>query len=221
MKLVLYSGGKDPKNHFLHRALADLIDTKRSKSITYVPNCREDADVFYHRFCRRYKSAGFKKFHFLPLDEDFSEKSLKEALKTDAIYLAGGNTFYLLHYLRKRRMLTKLRDYCRKGGVLAGLSAGAHVITPDIGLAGYPAFAADKNEIKLKNLKSLGLVKYEFFPHYGRSTRLDNALKNYSKRHGTSIIACEDAGGIVQNGSEVRYFGTLFLFEGATKSRLS
>ena len=91
--------------------------------------------------------------------------------RSDIVYLAGGNTYYFLDHLRRSGLLDELALFARRGGVVAGLSAGALILTPHIGLAGYPAFDRDENTVGLgrSGCRGLGLVGFEFFPHYRRS----------------------------------------------------
>lgn len=206
-KLVLYSGGQTNKNYPLHQALVDLVDHKRQISMTYIPYCYSGHKKYYLRAVNRYKKFGIKKFHCMPVDRPISTESLKKTLNSDIIYLAGGNTFYFLMHLQKSKMLKPLYNYVKAGGVLAGLSAGALIMTPDIRLAGYPSFDCDDNEVGLKNLKALGLVEAEFFPHLDNSKRLHDALLKYSKKSHHPLFACEDGGGLVIDGHRKTFFG--------------
>ena len=109
---------------------------------------------------------------------------IRRAFRSDAIYLAGGNTFYFLHHLKRSGVFERLKRYAREGGAIGGLSAGAIIQTPSIGLAGYPPWDRDANSVRLKDLRGLGLVDFEFFPHYERGNpRLDRALSQYSRKN--------------------------------------
>jgi len=221
LKLVLYSGGRDPSNKRLHRALSELAGDKKNKVFTYIPFCSDGSDTFFKRAARRYRSVGIKTFYCLPVDEPIKKSFAKSILKhSDIIYLAGGNTFYFLNHLQKSGLLNELRQFALKGGVLAGLSAGAHIMTPHIGLAGFPAWEADENEVGLKNLKALGLVKFEFYPHYIDSLQNSEALKEYSLRNHTTIYACGDGGGMLIKGEDTIFFGRVFIFDRGQKTKV-
>ena len=211
MKLVFYSGGQSRKNKALHQALSELSGPSRRKTFTYVPFCTDGSEPYFSKAVRRYKPYGFAHFNFFPVDQRLQSEALKRALGSEVIYLAGGNTFYFLNYLRKSGLLGKLSAYVKSGGVLAGLSAGGLIMTPSIALAGYPAWEADKNDIQLKNLKGLGLVSFEFYPHFKRSPRLKAALSQYSRNHKTPILTAEDGGGVVVNGKMTTLLGKINL----------
>jgi len=55
--------------------------------------------------------------------------------------------------------------------VLAGPSVGAIILTPTIGTAGPPLPDPDDNDVKLKNLRALGLVRFEFSPQPRKPTK--------------------------------------------------
>lgn len=218
-RLVLYSGGTEPSNKLLHKELATLTG-KRARSITYVPYSHENGIFFFNRMKKRYKQFGFRKFRYFPVDSDFLNKEMIEALKSDVIYLAGGNTYYFLKHLRESGFLKRLTKYAKSGGVIAGLSAGAIILTPNIKLAGYPPHVGDENEVRLKNLKSLGLVSFEFLPHYSSSTQTNRAMLNYSKKTQHAILACPDGSGVIVNKGSIKLFGTIYIFYKGKKFRL-
>ncbi len=212
MKIIMYSGGQARSNHRLHQALSDLVGRKKKKSLAYIPFCADGAQSFYLRAIRRYQPFGFKEFRFLAADEPFSKDALKRVFDSDAIYLAGGNTFYFLKHLRKSGLLPRLKRYAKQGGVLAGLSAGAIMMTPTIGLAGYPKSDADENEVGLKDLRALGLVEFEFFPHFEDTRGLREMLRRYSLRSRHPILAARDGGGVQVRGEELTLFGKVAMW---------
>ena len=217
MKLVLYSGGQTPANRLIHHALFQLVNPKRNKSMTYIPFCQDGSALFFKRAIKRYQGVGFKRFHCFPVDVLFSRQDLRKALGSDVIYLAGGNTFYFLHHLRKSGLLPHLKHFVERGGVLAGLSAGAIILTPNIRTAGPPLPDPDDNEVKLKNLRALGLVRFEFFPHYTASSKTNNILLQYSRTTKYPILACIDGSGITINEKRMTFIGNVLMFAGGKK----
>lgn len=221
MKLVFYSGGNNDQNAFLHTSLARLVGDKEFKSFTYIPFCADGAAPYYRQAVARYKKFGFTDFMCLHVDKPIDDEKLEKALASDVIYLAGGNTFYLMHHLRRSQLISKLRAFAKNDGVIAGLSAGGIILTPTVGLAGYPLFDRDENEVELKSLKSLGLVKFEFFPHYVPSARIKKAIMAYSRLHNISVLACTDGSGIVVANHATQFIGNVFLFEDGVCTQVS
>lgn len=210
LKAILYSGGQTAANQRLHQELGALVGPQGK--FTYVAFCTPGAKTYFQRAVRRYSAHGIRDFRMIAPDSLPDRKQLLWALKSDVVYLAGGNTFYFLYHLRRSGMLPLLRQYARDGGILAGLSAGALLLTPSIQLAGYPEFDRDENEVGLKNLQALGLVPFEFFPHDRQSPRLTEALVEYSKRCRYPILGCRDGSGVVFDQGKWKAVGDVRIF---------
>ena len=82
----------------------------------------------------------------------------------DIIFVEDGNTFYLLNSMRKCRFERVMKKLLKLGKVYIGVSAGSIVAGRTIKTASWKN--GDKNIIKLKNLKGLNLVPFDFFVHY-------------------------------------------------------
>jgi dipeptidase E len=221
--LVFYSGGQERRNALIHEELIDLAlgprsdrSSRRPLRMTYVPFCSEGSAPFFRRFQRRYGAFGATDFDCLPFDDpelrDDRRAAERRILGSDVVYLAGGNTYYFLKHMRRSGLMPTLRRFADRGGVLAGLSAGALLLTPNIGLAGYPPFDRDENEVGLRNESALGLVGFEFFPHYRRSPKLRDALARYSRRSGRPLYACPDGSGLLVEGDRFTAHGEVWLF---------
>jgi dipeptidase E len=94
----------------------------------------------------------------------------KETIKKDvaavgAIYIGGGNTFYLLEKIQKARCAKVFQEAIKAGKIFIGTSAGSIVAGPDI----YPAYRLDRvsEAPGLKGYKGLGLVDFVVLPHWG------------------------------------------------------
>jgi dipeptidase E len=215
-RLVLYSGGQERGNADLHRALVDLAATSRRRSrhltMTYVPFCTEGSDTYFYRAIRRYAPYGVVDFLCLDIEREPTRKQIREALKSDIVYLAGGNTFFFLHHLKRLGMLPMLRSYVRRGGVLAGLSAGGLIMTPTVAMAGARGLDPDENDIGLKDLRGLGLVDFEFSPHFNPTRQKIQRHLAYSRSITRPIYACRDGGGIIVQGRAVSFIGPTWIF---------
>jgi dipeptidase E len=219
LKLVLYSGGQSPKNHLLHCEVARLARAYRSEkakrrqdplSLTYIPYMEEGAELFFTRAMRRYRSAGIERFYTLEPNRRPHPSEIKILLQSDVIYLAGGNTYTFLHHLRSSGLLPVLKRFANQGGVLAGLSAGAILLTPTISLAGIPSYDVDENEVGLTapaELKALDLVPFEFSPHDTKSNQRQRELLEHSTASGNPIFSMRDGAGLVVEGKRVTAIG--------------
>ncbi len=225
LRLVLYSGGQTQANHRLHAEVARLALVRRADSskalksgplrLTYIPYMADGASPFFERAVRRYRSVGIEQFYVLEPDHRPSRAELATLLSSDVIYLAGGNTYTFLHHLRQSGLIKPLQSFARRGGVLAGLSAGALLMTPSIGLAGVPRYDADDNEPGLKGVRelaALGLVEFEFSPHDTHDSRRKRELLAYSAQIKRPVFSVEDGGGIVVESDRLGLYGRVRIF---------
>lgn len=216
MKLVFYSGGDEKDNKSLDKVFVELLG-KKNPVVTFIPSSSYLSEQEFKVFVRHYSKYRISRFIHFPVDVPFDRILFQEVIRSDAIHMGGGNTFYFLNSLRKARLLPELRKFAERGGVLTGLSAGAIMMTENIEMAAFPEFDRDENIVGLKNLSSLGLVDFAFFPHFKNSSRYDAAFKKYSKLKKKVIYACPDGSGIVVNGDELRFIGKTFAFSDGHK----
>ena len=80
----------------------------------------------------------------------------------DAIYVCGGNTFFLMQKLKETGLDKKIIDLVNQGRVYVGASAGSVIAGPDISIAS----PFDENDIGLKDMSGLGLTDKVTHPHY-------------------------------------------------------
>ena len=216
----MYSGGQSKSNHKLHNAVVDLAKQEkksRKLQLTYIPFCADNAHVFYERAIRRYRSHGIERFFCMPVDGPLTKHEIEVALESDVIYLAGGNTFYFLKHLRASGMLEKLKTFAKKGGVLAGLSAGALIMSPTTKLAADKSLGPDPNDVGIKDFKGMNLFGFEFSPHFHPTKKQITAHRTYSLKTPNPVFASEDGGGVIINGDDIRMCGKgMFFYQGTT-----
>ncbi|MBC75422.1 MAG: hypothetical protein CME64_05335 [Halobacteriovoraceae bacterium] len=211
MKLALYSGGHDFENIRMDEALLSMVGNKNPK-VSFIPSCSYLSHVDFREYVSQYRKHRIKRFIHFPIDTSFSNVVKEEVFNGDIIHLSGGNTYYFLKHLRKAKMLGALKEFVKRGGVLTGLSAGAIIMTKNINTAGFPSFDRDENEDNVKNLNGMGLVNFEFFPHYKNSARYDKELLKYSKKSRNKIYACPDGAGILLNDGMKTFVGKCYCF---------
>lgn len=97
--------------------------------------------------------------------EGKNEQELREILKNkDVIYVEGGNTFYLLKYVRESGFDKVVKELINKGIIYIGVSAGSYVACPTIEMATWKH--ADNNVVGLTDLTGMNLVPFLMSVHY-------------------------------------------------------
>ena len=119
------------------------------------------------------------------IDIDISKESKQEIIRkfndVDVIYVAGGNSFYLLQQLIVKDVLQELKEFANNK-IYIGSSAGACIACPSIE---YAQKLDDKLQAKLLNTyESMNLIDFYILPHYKskeKYTKLaDEIEKEYS-----------------------------------------
>lgn len=205
-KLVLYSEQEESDTVAIDRRLLALIGKPRP-CLGYIPSSG-DTDRQYYQACRAYYAGLDADLAvYFELDDKYDERLLDSLLSCDAIHLSGGNTFYFLHRLRSRNLVETLQHYVADGGVLIGVSAGAILMTPDIGTS---SFCGDERLSGEQDDHGLALVDFTFAPHWGGlCTATVSDLHDYAQRHNLTVYACPDGGGIVVENEHVELIGEL------------
>jgi len=189
--------------------------------MTFIPSHHSWASSHFDRFEERFSRFGYCHTSVFCPDLPFAYSRLMQVLRSDLIYLDGGNTYYFLDMLRKAKMLHHLKEFAKKGGVLAGTSAGAIILTPDIKTAGYPANDRDENAFGLKDLSALGIVGFEFYPHWVDQSSYNEALSVESELIDVPIYAVPDNGGIRSHGGRLTFYGDVHAFVDGSRIRLN
>jgi len=119
------------------------------------------------------------------------EKLVKDS---DIVYVAGGNTFYLLHHIRTSGFDNIIQEYVNNGGLYAGASAGALVAGVDIG----PISSMDEPEAApdLISTEGLGFVDIIPVPHYDMKDRtepIDAIRKEYGSSYEIVLMTDDQA----------------------------
>ncbi len=119
-----------------------------------------------------------------------------------AVYLGGGNTFYLLHELRRSGLTNGLIRFARSGRPIYGGSAGAVVLGRDIVTAGH----LDHNAVGLVDTAGLNLaLGSAVWVHH---TAADNGcIERYAAEPGQRLFVLSERAGIAIEGGSARSVG--------------
>lgn len=143
--------------------------------------------------------------HIEDLDlKDKTQGDLEKILADkDIIFVNGGNTFYLLHWVRKSGFDKVLQHFFGRGGLYVGVSAGSYIVCPSIEQATWKP--KDRNREGITDFTALNLVPFLITAHFEEKYRVvvDQAAKgtNYP------IVALTDRQAIVVHGKEIKIVG--------------
>jgi dipeptidase E len=148
-----------------------------------------------------------KKLGFVISEIDIKDKNIKQLDKflfdKEVLYVAGGNSFYLLEKIRKSGLDVLIPKLLGRGMMYIGTSAGAVVAGPDlkpIALLDDPSEAPD-----LKSTKALGLVAFMPLPHYGRAQfarQYKKIMKKFRKKY--KLVTITDRQAIIVVGDRYK-----------------
>jgi dipeptidase E len=140
-------------------------------------------------------------------DLDLKEKSQGDLEKTlankDVIFVSGGNSFYLLHWIRKSGFDKAVIDFLERGGLYVGASAGSYVACPTIEQAMWKR--QDRNKVNITDLTALNLVPFLITAHFEEKYR--DVIESATKRTQYPIVALTDKQAILIEKSGVKIVG--------------
>ena len=140
-------------------------------------------------------------------DLDLKDKTQSELEKIiadkDLIFVNGGNTFYLLHWIRKSGFDKSLPAFLRRGGLYVGVSGGSYVACPTIEAATWKH--QDRNKVGLEDLTALNLVPFLLTAHFEEKYR--KIVETEAKKTKYPIVALTDEQAILVDGKKVKLIG--------------
>ncbi len=125
-------------------------------------------------------------------------KSPGDLAAFDAVYIGGGNTFYLLHQLRAHRLEAALADFICAGHPAYGGSAGALVLSRTI----TPSSHMDENIVGLRDMSGLNLaLGWAVWCHYTPAD--DRRIALHLRRTRIPSVAVSERSGVVREGDHL------------------
>ena len=154
---------------------------KSNSKIGFIPTASElDNDRWYMEKDRK----DLISMNYNIINIDISNESKANIIKmlnsVDAIFIAGGNCFYLLQQLKIKDVLKELIEFANKK-VYIGISAGACISCPSID---YAQTLDDKSQAPLlDNYKSMNLVDFYILPHYNNKEKYTKLADEIERKY--------------------------------------
>lgn len=112
----------------------------------------------------------------IEITNESKEEIIKKLNNVDAIFIAGGNCFYLLQQLKQKDVIPELIEFANKK-IYIGSSAGSCITSPSIE---YVSKLDNKSEAPLlQDYQGMNLINKYILPHYKSSdeyTKLINEI---------------------------------------------
>jgi dipeptidase E len=195
MKLLLTSAGITNKS--IAKALFELVGKKpKETSLVFIPtaaNAEAGDKAWLIDDLAKLRSLNFKSVEIADIssaDKNIWQPKIKAA---DILYFEGGNTFYLMSWLKKSG-LAALLPKLLKNKVYVGASAGSMVTNKNIYLNISQVLYGEDLD-KKKDMSGLGLVDFCFLPHldspYFKKVRKNHIIETTKSLPG-KIYALDD-----------------------------
>lgn len=134
-----------------------------------------------------------------------TEQELLQELKdADIIFVAGGNTFYLLEKARESGFDKTAKEFVEKGVIYVGSSAGATLAGPNI--EPVKPFDNPAEAPGLKSFEGLNLVDFIILPHFGEEKykqKYEEIVREYSEK-GYKLITLTDNQAVIVEGHKYK-----------------
>lgn len=138
----------------------------KEKKLLFIPTASivEEINFYVEEAKVAFKNLGMK-LDILELTAVNESEAKEKISAADYLYVSGGNTFFLLQELKRKKLLSLIVEKVNNGMVYIGESAGTMITTADIE---YAEGMDNKDMAKdLDNTKALNLIDFYPLVHYG------------------------------------------------------
>lgn len=192
-KLMLIGGGEVGRGHTSYETKEideEIIKMteKENPIFLFIGLASSFSDSYYDTMKKIYKDLGctctyLKKKNIIN-NPDIVKNKISSA---DIIYICGGDTVKLLEDIKKYEIDALLKDALDSGTVLAGISAGAILLSQ----GGYSDALIIRGESEhYEYLEGLNFVNVDFCPHYKSNPDKDKDLTNYLESNEKTKMYC-------------------------------
>ena len=200
-KLFLTSAG------FINKEISDLFlkelgkEPGKSRIFMATNAGTEEENYYIEESKKELVDLGFKDIFVFNLDRKIS---MDEAKDFDAIYVCGGNTFYIMERFRKTGLDKIVVELVNQGKIYIGVSAGSVIAGPSIEIASW-GMDGDKNDVNLKDLTGFNFTNISIFPHFEEKHRTE--VEEFKKKVNYSVIELTDNQAVFIKGDEYEIIG--------------
>lgn len=184
------------------------LSGKRNPRLLFIPTASGDASG-YVEMVKNYfgKKLGCKVDSLELVAKKYTKKELEDKiLKTDIVYVGGGNTLKMMKVWRKFGVDILLEKAMKKGVVLSGLSAGS-ICWFQYGNSDSARFGKNK-EASMIRVRGLNMLPALHCPHYDIEKHREASLKEMMKKNRGIAIAIDNCAALEVIGDQYRVIKT-------------
>lgn len=164
----------------------------------------EENPTWFEKFKDQLRQQGITNIENLDLRSKNQEELEEIFDRSDIIFVNGGNTFFLLDWMRKSGFEKALKKFLSEDKLYVGVSAGGIVVTPTIAIAGVEP--GDPNNVGMQDFTGLNIVDFEFSPHVPDMVSYE-LVEEYSKTTHNKIYSVDDYAAVLVQDSKMSIVG--------------
>ena len=205
MNLLLTSSGIT--NSSIEKTFLELIGKKPEDIVNrFIPTaaCVEDDISWLDEDIENIKNVGVRDIRMVDISKLKKDKWLSELEQSDVIWMNGGNTYYLLDWVRKSGLKDELPALLKER-LYVGSSAGSIIVGPDLSINDlFP----EEQEYKLEDITGLNYVSFSVLPHLNSpffKEPTKEAAKNFAQTLPYPLFAIDDQTAIRVRGDNIDF----------------
>lgn len=205
MKLLLTSQGlpRELKNVFLEQLPKPPKDIKVCYVITAGFGDGDIKPEWLEYYKKQLNDYGVNEIEELDIRNKTEQELEKITQDKDIIFVNGGNTFFLLYWVKKTGFDKVILKHVKEGKLYIGISAGSYIACPSIEQSNWKH--SDRNRIGITDLSALNLVPFLITAHFVEDFR--PVIEGASKNTKYPIIALHDTQAVLVTDNHWKLVG--------------
>lgn len=200
--LLLASNGSYTIEKGMKLVFPDVSKIKLAYITTAVKGAKNPE--YFKQFPELLKYEGYN-FTEIDIEGKKAEELQKLLEGMDAVFVEGGNPFYLLRSVRESGFEKVMRKLLEHGVVYVGVSAGSYIACPTIEMSTWKNPGEEKNNFGVTDLTAMNLVPFLLKAHYQPETKDLLQEKIAQTQYPVKIITDEQA--ILVKGEKIELAG--------------
>ena len=163
---------------------------KENPNFLFIGLASSHSDSYYDTMKKIFRDLGctpvYLKKSNLVNNPDIVKQKINDA---DIIYICGGDTVKLLDHVKEYNLESLLKEAYNKGTVLAGMSAGA-ILLSNKGFSDSLIIREESD--KYEFLNGLNFIDINFCPHYNTDPKKTSDLEEYLSKSNDEVYCLEN-----------------------------